>query len=308
MIRFTMPDRSLPQIEQIQALREQFNFFLRSPALEEILSLLNVDQYTVRQVYNGRRMPDGRIRETQELEPLNALEEHRRELYPLLQELGFFSINTPLLSQYSHVLVLGGSLNACFARTRCASQWVSASTRCVDGLTCYRPLNPKEREGFPGFYKGDTEFSAMTDSFIDVFRLSADDIVDDFYGNGNLNLISCIRAFQHRTAPEYRVYAAPSMQPKVRRADTGDSILFYLREADLLTNDRILAVTNNRYCNRQFVQMVYHLMKESFPVYIDVIGCTPDEQIIGRDTYDPFQFLQDLIGVLDWIDRFERDL
>lgn len=308
MIRFTMPDKSLPEEEQIQDLKEQFNSFSRSPALEEILSLLNVDRYTIRQVYNGRRMPDGGIRETQDLEPLNALEDYRRELYPLLQELGFFGINTPLLSQYSHVLVLGGSLNACFARTRCASQWVSASTRCVDGLTCYRPLNPKERERFPDFYRGDTEFSAMTDSFIDVFRLSADEIADEFYGNRNLNLISCIRTFQYRTDPGYRIYAAPSTQPEVRRADTGDSILFYLREAHLLPDDRILAVTNNRYCNRQFVQMVYHLMKENFPVYIDVIGCTPDEQIIGKDTYDPFQFLQDLISVLDWIDRVEREL
>lgn len=34
-------------------------------------------------------------------------------LYPLFKELGFIDINRPLRNENSHVIVLGGSINAC---------------------------------------------------------------------------------------------------------------------------------------------------------------------------------------------------
>lgn len=307
MIRFTMPDPALALSEQIQLLRGQFDAFLQSPALLELFTLLRADRHTLGELYNGRKMADGSIRETQELEPAEALNEKREALYPLLRELGFFGINRPLCTEHSHVLVLGGSLETCFVRTRCAKAWLDPSTRFVDGLSCFRPIHPNERRQSTFPSRADTEFGAMSDSFTELFQLSPVTVKDDFHGDRNLNRISCVRIISaEEGAACFRVFAAPSSQPELRRADTGDTLRFYLRNGLLRPTDSVLAITNNQYCSRQFVQLAYQLMKEACPVRLDVIGCTADERIVPPERYDPFQFLQSLIGLLDWIERFEN--
>ena len=309
MIRFTVPDPALPLPEQISQLRRQFDAFLHAPALQELFVLLHTDRHTIGKLYNGRQMPDGTVRETQELEPAAKLEGCRTELYPLLRELGFFTINRPLDREHSHILVLGGSLEACYTRTVCASAWMTPSVRYVDGLSCFRPIHPRERRQSSFCACCDTEFGAMSESFSEVFQLPPKTEEDAFCGDRNLNRISCVRSFSGpEQLPCYRIFAAPSTQPELRRADTGDCFLFYLKQAKILPSDSLLILTNNRYCNRQFLQIVYLMMQQKYPVRFDVIGCTPEERIPGCERYDPFQFLQDLIGVLDWIDRFNREL
>ena len=309
MLRFTMPDPMLPLQEQKNALKDQFDGFLRSDALEELFSLLHVDRQTFSKVYNGRRTGQGTVRETQEIERNTFLDECRAELYPLLDELGFMGINRPLCSENSRILVLGGSFDACYARTQYAARWVGPSTRFVDGLACYRPINPAEREGSIFSSSCETEFGAMRDSFADVFHLSPSSGKEEFRGNRNLNGISCVKTFGDSDDGRVcRIFAAPSTQPELRRADTGDSLLFYLREAALSPGDRLLAITHNRHVSRQFVQLAYQLMREEQPFRMDVIGCVPDERIVSAERYDPYQFLQDLIGLLDWIERFMREL
>ena len=308
MLRFVMPDPALPCDRQIQLLRAQFETFLRSDALRALFDILRVDRASFSRVYNGRRAADGRILETQELAPAVSLEPHREAIYPLLEEMGFFTINKPLRADHSHLVVLGGSLEACYTRTRAAAAWMTPSVRCADGLACYRPIHPKERTGDARFFRCETEFGAMSESFASVFSLPGA-WEDAFHGDRNLNGISCVRTFSGpEDGRQYRVIAAPSSQPERRRADTGDSFLFYLRQTGLCPSDSLLVLTNNRYCNRQFLQLAFLMMQRERPIAFDIIGCTPDERVISRDRYDPFQFLQDLIGVLDWIELFVRAL
>lgn len=306
MFRFVMPDPVLPRSEQLALLRRQFDAFLCSDALKELFALLEVDRASFSRVYNGRRLSDGRILETQELEPVRALDRHRERIYPLLEELGFLTINKPLTQDYSRLVVLGGSLEACYTRTKAAAEWMTPSVRSVDGLACFRPIHPKERTSNPELPSCETEFGAMAESFASVFSLPHA-WTDYFQGDRNLNSISCVRRLRDKQdGRQYRVFAAPSTRPELRRADTGDSVLFYLRQAKPCASDSLLFLTNNRYCNRQFLQLAWLLMKQESPLRMDVIGCTPDERVISRERYDPFQFLQDLIGVLDWIERFSE--
>ena len=252
--------------------------------------------------------------------------------------MGFFTINKPLKEDYSHIVVLGGSIEACYGRTMAASNWMTPSVRFTDGLACYRPIHPREREAdlscyqseraneqeadlacnspvhhkneeiFPCLFHCETEMGAMTESFASVFSLSRL-WKDDFQGDRNLNRISCVRVFSDTIGGrQYRVFASPSTCPEQRRADTGDSLLFYLQKAGLESSDSILFLTNNRYCNRQFIQLAYLMMKQEQSIHFDIIGCTPDERVISCERYDSYQFFQDLIGVLDWIERFEYDL
>ena len=306
MFRFVMPDPKLPRANQLQMLRRQLDAFLNSDALKELFALLEVDRASFSRIYNGRRLSDGRTLETQELEPVRALDRHRERIYPLIEELGFLTINKPLTQDYSRLVVLGGSLEACYNRTKAAAEWMTPSVRSVDGLACFRPIHPKERTSNHELPACETEFGAMTESFASVFSLPHA-WTDDFQGDRNLNNISCVRILGNtRDGRKARVFAAPSTQPELRRADTGDSVLFYLRQTEPYASDSLLFLTNNRYCNRQFLQLAWLLMKQESPLHVDVIGCTPDESVISRERYDPFQFLQDLIGVLDWIERFSE--
>ena len=93
-------------------------------------------------------------------------------------------------------------------------------------------------------------------------------------------------------------------QPELRRADTTDSLIFYLENAVTTPHSSVLAVTNNRYCNRQFLQLALPILQNDIAVNLDIIGCSPDSNLVDAHSYDPFQLMQDLIGILDWIDKF----
>lgn len=302
MIRFQMPDREMDFMARAAFIEEQLKEFLGSEPLREIFSLLDADLETIGIKYNGRKKGGGMV-ETQELYPSEALEGKRERLYPLFRELGFFDINAPIHSENSHVIVLGGALTACLDRTECADKWIGKGTRFMDGLACYRPINPVERKR-PGF-DAETEFGAMTKSFLDVFKLREAHCFDDFTGDRNLNSISCIREY-HRDGEtlKYRIFAAPSSEPEARRADTGDTLRFYLRNNSIGKDDTLLFITNNRYCNRQFLQLSYCMLMEKCSPGIDIIGCSDDDRVMTAEKYDPFQYLQDLIAIIDQAGRF----
>ena len=309
MFRLTMPDNTLEYSHRLKLMRNQLDEFLSSRALSEIFSLLKVDRDTIGEVYNARRKNDGRVLETHALMPKRELDSVRNELYLLFRELGFIDINKPIRTDHSHILVLGGSFNATFDRTYAAARWVTESTRFVEGLSCYRPIDPIERKnsGFRSAY--DTEFGVMSDAFGSVFMLPSSDWKDSFSGDRNLNRISCVRSLNTATDDSaYRIFAAPSTQAELRRADTGDSLLFFLDHSDLSADDSVLAVTNNMFCNRQFLQIVYFLMKRRTCVNFDIVGCIPDDRITGKENFNPVIYIQELIALLFWIDRFDKDI
>lgn len=309
MFRFRMPDTAPDPLgceNSRRQLQVQFEAFLHSDALRALLALLKVDCGTLDEVYGGRAAAGGRVRETQEIRPLKELEQHREALYPLFRELGLVDINQPLRKDYDRILVLGGSLGACRDRTAAAARWITPSVRHVDGLSCYRPINPVERRTCAFQSSSDTEFGVLSDAFASVFGLSGQP-EDQFHGDRNLNRISCVRAFAGADGEcLFRVFAAPSTQPEERRADTGDTLRFYLQQAPPDQSDSLLAVTNNRHCNGQFLQLAYDLYREGYPVHLDVIGCSPDKDVTRVDQYDPYLYLQELIRILDWIERFDQ--
>ena len=306
MFRFTMPDNTLGYSDRLSQLREQTGALTGEVALSEIFSLLRVDRDELSEVYNGRRRPGGRVLETQALSSKNELEGIRYELYPLFRELGFIDINKPQSTEHTHILVLGGALNATYLRTQAAAKLAAPGTRFIDGLSCFRPINPIERSASAFPFAGDTEFGAMSEAFASVFMLPG--WKDEFSGDRNLNLISCIRSSRGAAdGREYRIFAAPSAQPELRRADTGDSFLFFMEHTELSPDDRLLAVTNNLFCNRQFLQLAYCLLKKQSRAQLDIVGCLPDESVTTPDSYDPFRYIQELIALLSWIDRFDKD-
>ncbi len=307
MFRFTMPSSEKDNAIRNKLLLEQCQNFLNAKALQELCEILQVDQHSLRQTFDGRRAAGGRVRETQELGANALLEERKEALFPLFDELGFISINKPLIDDPDHILILGGALGACFDRTNAGREHVSANTKSFDGLSCYRPINPKERAKSSHVSLFETEFGVMSDAITSAFALPLDQYEDVFSGDRNLNRISCIRTLTGTPQPiACRVYAAPSSQPELRRADTTDSLIFYLENAVTTPHASVLAVTNNRYCNRQFLQLALPIIQRGLAVDLDIIGCSPDRELVDANSYNPFQLMQDLIGILDWIDKFRR--
>ena len=311
MTRFTMPDTSLPINEQRDLLREQFNKFLCCDAIKDILSILNTDLHEIKTIYNGRTLQGGKIRESMEFNDDNRLEKYRHELYAPLKELGSFDINTPISNKNSHIIILGGSLTSCYNRTNYALNWINKDTKQIDGLSCYRPISPKERKGISQDRMGDTEFNAMSYAFIQTFNLQESIITDEFVSDRNINRISNILTISNDNASEkdiiYRVLAAPSTEPNLRRADTSDTINYYLNNSKLDKNSSILAITDNRYCNRQFIQLASTMLNSNVSYYLDIIGCFRGDKITTIDNYNPYQYIQDTISLIDLIEKFNSN-
>lgn len=300
-----MPDSSLSREEQTAELNKQFDAFMRSDALESICSLLGCTPDSLGTIFGARKTSDGKVVEEQAMKSRSDLEEFRYDLYPLLRELGALDINEPLRNDCSRIIILGGSLNACNIRARRAPSLVNENTLSVDGIACYRPVNPAERSSSKFSSACETEFGVMAEAMADAFGLDSLKYEDDFTSDRNLNSVSCVRIFAG--APDgrlYRVLAAPSTEPDLRRADTFDSLDYYLKIQPLSSREKLLFITGNRYCNRQFIQLASKILSSGCRAGFDIIGCQSRRDIPSADQYDPAFFINDLAGTIDWIRRF----
>ena len=304
MFRFKMPDTTLPITEQAIILRDQFDSFIKSDAISDILSILDTDLNNIREKYDARRQSNGVVREIHDIKKNKAIEKYRYELYPLFTELGFININKPIKKNHSHIIVLGGIYSACHQRTSYVHNIIDDSTLYIDGLACYRPINPAERKNLPHTLTCDSEFGAMTEAFINTFSLESADVHEEFDGDRNINNISNIRTFITERTPKYRIMAAPSAEPDKRRANTADTLKFYMDNTDISVNSTVIAVTGNIYCNRQFIQLVYEMFKANTTFNLDVVGYRCGDNVETADNYKVNQHVQELIATINWINKF----
>ena len=309
MIRFRMPSPELDRAARIKELKEQTDAFIRSDALNALLDALDTDIDNISHQYNARAQKGGKVLETQEIASIPELNSRKDELYPLFEELGFFGINNPVSSDYSRILILSASLKTTYLKTVSSANWVTSKVISVDALACFRPINPVERVNTGCTIDSDTEFGCASDSLSEVYSIPSDKWADDFSGDRNLNSISCVRKSREEgDGPVIRVFAAPSSEPSIRRADTGDTLRFYLENGGIQDGEILLAVTSNRYCNRQFLQLAYQIIKEDRRVGLDIIGNYRDDELGMLKDYDPYQYIQDVIAIIDWINRFNNDI
>ena len=106
----------------------------------------------------------------------------------------------------------------------------------------------------------------------------------------------------------HKNFAAPSLEPDIRRADTFDSLNFYLKKQALTDSERLLFVTNNVYCNRQFQQLAFGVILSDKIFDFDIIGCSKGSEIASADAYNVPLYVSELIGTIDWIKRFCSEL
>lgn len=300
-----MPDSSLSREDKAADLNNQFASFMESDALSGICSLLGCTPDSLGTIFGARKTVNGKVVEEQAIKSRSDLEEFRYELYPLLRELGALDISEPLNDDCSRIIILGGSLNACNIRALRAPSLVNGKTISIDGIACYRPVNPAERASSKFSSSCETEFGVMAEAVSNAFGLDPLKYEDDFASDRNLNSVSCVRTFHDAPYGRmYRVFAAPSTEPHLRRADTFDSLDYYLSRQPLSSSEKLLFITGNRYCNRQFIQLASKMLSSGCRAVFDIIGCQSSRDIPSADQYDPTFFINDLAATIDWIKRF----
>lgn len=305
MFRFVMPDSAdVPDTKiRTELLQRQTHDYLKSQPIEDICALLDMDLPKICQEFDTRSQNGNQVKESQEIEADQRLEKCRNELFPIFRELGFIDINHPRLKEPDHIVILGGAYNACFNRTICGKKYLTDYVKSFDGLSCYRPIHPIERKS-PIFNSScETEFGALYDSFCIAFGNSSPLYYDDFHGDRHLHRISNIRTAELFSDGRLcRIFAAPSSEPELRRANTPDSMSFFLDNTPIQKGASILAITNNIYCNRQFLQMVLYLLQHDLSIDLDVIGCSSDDELTTVNIYDPAKYMQELIATIRMAD------
>jgi hypothetical protein len=308
MIRFTMPDPMTDRDDLILNLSEQFDVFMKSDALQGILDLLGCKASDLEDRFFTRKLPNGKVIEEQVVKPLDSLEAVRYELYPYMQELGMIDISEPLSKNYNRIVVLAGTINACYLRALYSVSRLHENVISVDATACYRPINPIERNKSEFTSNSDTEFGVMSDALAEVFGLDKSKYVEEFDSDRNLNSISCIRTFTDTVGNcTFRALAAPSTEPHIRRADSYDCLDFYLKTKNISPSDRILFISTNSYCNRQFVQLADKMISPDKLISFDIIGRLAGPDIATPDDYNPTHYINEVIGTIDWIQRFKSN-
>ena len=294
--------------ELIAHINEKCDEFLHSSELNDIAHILGTDIDGIGNDYNARKREDGTTIEPQMIGKNEDLERYRSKLYPLFDGLGFYKNNETKLQGYNRIAVLGGTLNAGFYRTGYAKRFTNSNVATIDGLTCYRPINPVEREGAAYHANSDTEFGALSEAFVNVFELDNDRYLDDFTTNRNINSVTNIRTFEEGFAKaKLSLYACPSLEPDIRRANTGDCIRFYIENNTFGREDKVLFITNSRYYIRQFLQIIYYMLKTSVIFPYDLVGFTNPDCRVTEDTVNLSYDVQELIAIIDWVNRFKEE-
>ena len=315
MIRFVMPSASLSKELRIRHLNNQFEEFLNSDVLRQYLDILGVhstdpsDIHAELQQYNTRQTKNGGILESQDAPKHLVLEEKKTELFPYYKEMGLVTINTPQIDSYDRIVVLGGSANSNFDKTKTVSRFLNQNVKDVSALACYRPIPPGDRNKTRENHNAsdfDTEAGSFVSAFNKEFNLQEDLDKEVFHFERNINTAYGIRVFNNKSGTRFRVLAAPGENP-TQRPNTYDTCLWYMD--DIADNEaaKILVITNNQYSNFQFLGFSMAILERNRnSVDFDIIGCSPDNKLTDEEHYDSNQYFGDIRNTIDWIVKFRN--
>jgi hypothetical protein len=82
---------------------------------------------------------------------------------------------------------------------------------------------------------------------------------------------------------------------------------FYLNTRDIAPSDKILLISTNRCCNRQFIQLAHEMLATDRLISFDIIGRLAGQEIATPDDYSPTHYMNEIVGTIDWIQRFKKD-
>ncbi|MBM0226909.1 MULTISPECIES: hypothetical protein [Micromonospora] len=211
--------------------------------------------------------------------------------------LGLSGRNRPAHDRYRHVLVAGGGVRTCAARSAFAAELVAGGldTEEVAGLGSLRPVSDRELDharslGLTGI---GTEFDAMDAGLRRAFHLGrpADDQLAPGAGSGGWR----IRTYRSSTRTTHTL-AAPSTEPATRRANTADTLRFWAEQVSRPEpTDLVLVITTDLHVPFQHCDAVRTLTLQ-YGCGVETVGLEPTALAdpLLRHAYLPSDVLQEL--------------
>jgi hypothetical protein len=213
--------------------------------------------------------------------------------------LGLFGETSPQRVEYDYALVLGGLARACFARPLHAAHLLRDGAVAVDavvGLGGYRPLRGDELELVARIVDDEltSEFDAMDAGVRRAFGLGRS-TAERGEDSDVVGAAWRVRKYAAAPAQDISVVAAPSTEPGTRRANTGDTYLWFAEHlAKLAPGQRLLLITSDIYVPYQHADAL-RLLALPFGVEVDTVGIRPgaiDARLAQE--FQPHNYLQEI--------------
>lgn len=185
----------------------------------------------------------------------------------------------PRHRRYDHMLMLGGLVRACVARPSYAAHLVRTGEITAGEVTtlgAHRPFagNEFEQAEQLGWGKLTEEYEALDEGTRRAFELGEPEREE---GERFEDVGSTWGVRHYRTADglPVRVVAAPSSEPRTRRANTADSYKFFAEHvANLKPGERLLLLSTAIYVLPQHVAAL-RILALPYGVEVDTIGAKP---------------------------------
>ena len=211
--------------------------------------------------------------------------------------LGLRTPTAPVRTHYDSIFVLGGLLRGCLTRWRTAKELVDAGldVTAIIGLGGTRVLTSDEVEqGELLGVGGTTEFEAMTAALRCTFSLRGSS-AHTAYDDPNLpNANWAITSFDSST-PRLAIVAAPSSEPEKRRANTADTIEWWLQQSGSAQQQSNLLITHQIYVPYQAAVAVCTLGLPKNTT-VELVGVTKTAEDLGEITqrFEQHNYLQEI--------------
>ena len=227
------------------------------------------------------------------------IDENRLMIEQVSRRLGLLDITDTVIDDPDYILALGGARMTNYNTPLKARQlvdehgWKGVS---VAGLSAYRPAADRDMPHFEKYAEGAlTEFDAMCGGLEKVFGLGG--YKRTAVCNDNPFLCSETRVYD-RSYKGGSIYAlaAPSSEPEKRRADTLDTLLYFLEGSGVGENSRMILTTNSIYVPFQLMRLMDIALERN--IMIDCVGVRAKERIPeGKHS----MYLQEIKATVDAI-------
>ena len=200
----------------------------------------------------------------------NTLTElQKKYLEATKKDLGLVGNSSPQNQSYDYIWVLGGAKLSCLLRTKLASEICKnlvAQPKKISLLGSSRPINESERATTNTYApNAKTEFDLFLAAHDAIFPASCFSISEDTNFNQNSNW----RVLEYDDG--ISILSAPSSMPNVRRANSLDTYLFFMKTYNVPPGSRILLVTSEIYVPYQHLE-AYRSVALKYDVGIETVG------------------------------------
>jgi hypothetical protein len=221
----------------------------------------------------------GRERERNEAHELNLSTREEDLVLAAADAFGMRRVHRPRLRDYDYVFLLGGLVRACINRPAYAAYLVSTgevTTKNVVALGGHRQFAGDEpalsaAAGHPDLTD---EFGALDRGTRAAFDLGEPDRIE---GEQSTLIGGAwdVRYYRTTTGLPVTVAAAPSSDPKNRRANTADSYKWFATNfAHIAPGQRVLAITTPIYVNQQHAAAL-RMLGLPYSVEVETVGNDP---------------------------------